>query len=366
VAYLSAFLVTANAFRKWAELRAAAGALAVSGFVMAAVGIAHKFSGSSLILWFHVPRFGGSIFGPFTNRNHYAAHMNMTVGLTLGLLVAASVVRLSGLQTWRERLTWLSTRTANRLVLLGFALAVMAGSVWVSLSRGGISSLVIALGAVGVGTVVLGGGRSRARLAAAMALLLAGALLWVGWRPIFERMGTLAQVDPVSDSRMAATRATLAIFARAPLAGDGFGSFQHVFPMFQKPDIQFGRWLHAHNDYAQLLAEGGILGALLAALTAGMLTGSVARRFRRATPQCRAMVTGLAVALVTIALHSLVDYGLHKPANAFMLAAVCGMSVAAVHVRAKRLRSAESSGQEDEEREHRAEKEDGPVAASRA
>ncbi|NLW50995.1 MAG: O-antigen ligase family protein [Candidatus Brocadiaceae bacterium] len=335
VAYVCVFLVLANGIQSSAQLRRTAVALTVSGFIMAAVGMAHKFSGSRLLLWFHVPRFGGSLFGPFTNRNHYAAFMNLMVGVTLGLLMAASMVRMHGAQTWRERVAWLSTRAANRVVLIGFALLVMTASVWVSLSRGGISSLIVAFGAAGVAGVLLARGGRRPRLMAAVALLVVGGLVWVGWRPVFDRMGTLAELDPAADSRTEATRATLEVFRTAPLAGVGFGAYQHVFPIFQTGGIQFGRWAHAHNDYAQLLAEGGLPAAVLVLLAAVTLLATVRRRWRRSAPHRRAMAAGLLVALITIALHSLVDYGLHKPAITFMLAAVAALAVAAVCVRGR-------------------------------
>jgi tetratricopeptide (TPR) repeat protein len=44
------------------------------------------------------------------------------------------------------------------------------------------------------------------------------------------------------------------------------------------------------------------------------------------------------VGLAAIAVHSLIDYSLHKPANAFLLAALCGMSVAAVSIPSRSTR----------------------------
>jgi hypothetical protein len=96
------FLVTANGFTRWRHLRAGAAAVVASCFAMAVLGVVHELSGDRAILWFHVPRFGGSIFGPFTNRNHFAAHMNMAFGVGLGLLLAATGTRrLPGEVSWR-------------------------------------------------------------------------------------------------------------------------------------------------------------------------------------------------------------------------------------------------------------------------
>jgi len=149
-AYVGAFLVLANTVTERAHLRQAASAIVISSFVMAVFALAQKFSGTQDIYWFHTPRFGGSIFGPFTNRNHYAAHMNMAFRLSLGLLLAVSrVAEFHTLRTWREKLAWLSTGKASRITLTGFAAALMGASICVSLSRGGITSLAASLGVVG-------------------------------------------------------------------------------------------------------------------------------------------------------------------------------------------------------------------------
>lgn len=334
-AYVGLFLVSANTFTDWPQMRRGASVVAAVGFVMVVFALAQKFSGTDSIYWFHKPRYGGDIFGPFTNRNHFAGHINMTFGLTFGLLIAASRrAALGRLSTWREKMAWLSTAGASRITLLAFALGLMGAAVCVSLSRGAITSLAASLGIVGVVGALHGGMPQRGRLMAAVALLILAALLWLGWRPVVDRLDTLAQVarHPLGEARTTATLDTLRVFCAGPLFGCGFGSFQHVFPAFQSPSIQIGRWLHTHNDYAQLLAEGGIVGALLVVVAGCLFALTVGRRFATAPADGRAMVAGLAVGILAIALHSLFDYSLHKPANALLLAAICGMCVAAVHL----------------------------------
>ena len=331
-AYVGVLLVLANCLTTWEQVQRAATVLAVSGFVMALFAVVQGLSGTHRLYWFHTPRFGGSIFGPFTNRNHYAEQMNMLLGVTLGLLLAGGAASAQG--SWRRKLAWLSSGPGARVALLGFGAVLMAASVCLTLSRGGISSLAAALGVVGAALALRRGAPARGGTLAAVAVLALGVVLWLGWRPMVDRLGTLATIarDPLRDTRVVGTLDTLRLFAAAPLMGSGFGSFQHAFSIFQDPSIQGERWLHAHNEYAQLLAEGGVLGALLFAAAAGALLLHVGRRLRATTEQGRLMACGLAAAVLAVALHSLVDYGLHRPANAFLLAAVCGMAVACVHL----------------------------------
>jgi O-antigen ligase len=322
--------------------------------VMAVVAIVHKSSGSRDILWFHTSRFGGAIFGPFTNPNHYAAYMNMAFGLALGLLLAASQwSRPASRSAWRKVWAWFAAPHSDRVVLVGFMSGMMGASVFVSLSRGGAISLVASLGIAGT-FVALRDRQGLGRVIAAAAVLVVAIVVWLGWEPVVGELSTLGALDPKADSRVVAAWDTLRIFRRAPVAGCGFGSFQYVFGGFQSPDIQFGRWLHAHNDYAQLLAEGGVVGALLwlGAVVAFLVHLRVRLRPAAADGEAeqagyagspvpataRCMLGGIAVGLGTIALHSLFDYGLHKPANAFLLAGLCGMAVAVAHLRSTRHR----------------------------
>lgn len=341
-AYVGVFLVIANTFAKWKQVRGAAGAIVISSFIMTVFGLVQKFSGTHDLYWFHTPRFGGSIFGPFTNRNHFAGYMNMAFGATLGLLLAASrATTFKPFRNWREKLAWLSTGRASRITLLSFAAVLTGATVLVTLSRGGIVSLAASLGVVGTFVAVRNAVPNRGRIIVAVVLLVVAAVVWLGWERVAEQLGTLAEVakDPLSTDRAVAARDALRIFTTSPLFGAGFGSFQHVFPVFQSQSIQFGRWLHAHNDYVQLLAEGGVMGTSLVLLAGALFVRTVHTGFAKATAEGRLLVGGLSVGVLAIALHSFVDYSLHKPANALLLAALCGMSIAAVNLSHDRKKS---------------------------
>ena len=256
-AYIGVFLVMANAFTEWSHIRTAGIVLVVSGFLMAVLGLMQKFSGTRDIFWFHTPRFGGNIFGPFTNRNHFAGQMSMIFGLALGLLgVAARARKREASRPWREKLARLSTPGSARIILLGFVVVLTGATVCVTLSRGAIAALAIALAVIGIAIALRGTTRGRGKILAAVVLLVAGVVAWLGWQPVWKRLGTFARIseDTPATYRITATEDTLRVFRACPVVGCGFGSFQYVFPIFQSSDIQIGRWTHAHNDYAQLFA----------------------------------------------------------------------------------------------------------------
>ncbi len=336
VAYAGIFLVVINCTRHWRHVTSLAAAVAVSGFFLALVGLAQKFSGSRDMLWIHTPRHGGNIFGPFTNKNHFAACMNLCFGTALGLLLSSQpIAELASWSNWRERLSWLSSRTASQLALTVFAVALMGGSMCATISRGGVLSLA--------GAMLLAGGvvwvrfpmNRRLRFSmAAVGLLVLAAMAWLARSELVTRLGTLGAVarNPMADDRWIATSDTLRLFARYAFAGTGFGAFRHAFTTVQTPDLRF-RWLHAHNDWAQLLAEGGVLGTLAVVVLLAVLIRYVALRFRDLSPRGQFFVLGLAVGLTALALHSAVDYSLHKPANAMLMSLITALAVSAVHLR---------------------------------
>src|SRR5206468_7611000 len=76
--------------------RLAAG-IAVSGVLLALTGIVQKALGATQPLGFWATIEGGSPYGPFVNRNHFAGWMLMAVPLCLGLLCAMVSREIRGL-----------------------------------------------------------------------------------------------------------------------------------------------------------------------------------------------------------------------------------------------------------------------------
>ncbi|OQA26186.1 MAG: O-Antigen ligase [Verrucomicrobia bacterium ADurb.Bin345] len=331
IAYLLTFLILVDSIADREDAEVLAWTVASVGFIMALFAIVQDFSGTRLIYWFHRPRLGGTIFGPYTNRNHFAAWMNLCIGVALALLLSSSRYALTPQALpWRERMALLSSRRVNGVILLSYAVVVMASAVFVSLSRGGIASLVAAAGLL---SAAVGGRTARVRKRIWMTLFTLWVLAmvaWLGWQPVFERLGSLSilAADPLHDTRWRMTAAVLRMWASAPFFGYGFGAFQHAFPLFQKPVLQFGRFVHGHNDYAQLLAEGGLFGLAAFGFVFALFGMALWRGYRKSSRESQLFVIGLMVGIVSIVLHSAVDFSLRRPANALLLIFMAALALA--------------------------------------
>ncbi|PYS84238.1 MAG: hypothetical protein DMF70_05660 [Acidobacteria bacterium] len=111
------------------------------------------------------------------------------------------------------------------------------------------------------------------------------------------------------------------MFKAHPITGAGFGGYGAEVPLFHQAS---GRLTpqQAHNDYLEVLASGGIAGVALLIWFA-VVTVRQARDALSATDGFqRAVASGAIIALVGVAVHSMVDFGLHITANSLVFVAL--------------------------------------------
>ena len=313
--FMSIFVVLLHSHHRFKRIRTTLLVLTTSATLLAILGILQNLSGTRDVFWVISPRFGGSIFGTFSNRNHYAAWTNMMIALSCGLLLRHKII------AYTERA--ISDKRGVEYIGL-LAIALMSASVVLSTSRAGIISLCLILAAWCIF------GRGRVRPADTKPLILAGSLFllalltWWGWTPVLDRFDSLIQTlhDPAADTRTQATIQTLKIFTDNPILGTGPGTFQYVFPIYQTESLQIGRFLHAHNDWAQLLAEYGVIGISVATGCLILILARVYSAWQHMKSRDAVLVLGTTIALISICFHSALDYSLHKPAVAYLLTAL--------------------------------------------
>jgi len=176
------------------------------------------------------------------------------------------------------------------------------------------------------------------RAALILCLLMAVTIgsVWVGGDPLMHRLETVPREfsSRYDDKRMNTRRmeiwqATWQLIRANPIAGTGFGGFSIAFPgyhdgsgVFTPEEAQL-RPLAAHNEYLELLASGGLIGCGLGAWFVIILIRNAREHLRRSRDSFRrAACLGALVGLFGVAIHSLVDFGLHDTVNAFIFTAL--------------------------------------------
>src|SRR5262249_36114033 len=183
--YAAVFLIVVNNVRSQDQLNWLLLTLVSVGGVVAVLWIIQKVSGTESISWLWPSRWGGSPFGPYVNRNHFAGYMAMVLPLGLGWLWGQLVQGNTGDRRagwrWREQLAAVLGGRNGLLLLLALALANMAVALLLSASRGGIVSCV---GALFFFTLLVGVSRRGKRHFAVVGLVLAAFVLayalWLG------------------------------------------------------------------------------------------------------------------------------------------------------------------------------------------
>jgi O-antigen ligase len=270
-----------------------------------------------------------SAVGTYTNRNHLAGLMEMMLPVTLALLLysvgrnAPEASAAGHRQRWRRRLSFFSGIRGHAAFAYGtMALLVLVGVIF-SRSRAGIAlSILGVLLAVGLFARRVGGTNVYGPVGT-LAVIAVGLGVAIGLVPVLDRFSV---EGALADARWSIFSATLdGIGAFFPL-GSGPGTFPEVFPSFQP--VELGRWFinRAHNDYLEWLFEGGIGAALLMLLLAGLYLFQWGKILKpSAWSRLRFVQIGAGIGLLLLALHELVDYNLHTPANIVYFAFLAGI-----------------------------------------
>jgi O-antigen ligase len=274
------------------------------GVLYAFYAMAQELTSSGRFFWFYTPRFHGSIYGSYVNHDHYAGLMEMLVPFPLVIAMGRML------------------RGAQR-VLVGFCAVLMATTIVLSGSRGGMIAFAFEVFAFTALTMYQRRNPKIALATFALCSAVLGFLLFLGKGKVLGRLGDLGP-----DMRFKMTWDCLKIFTHKPVLGWGLGTFPTIYPSFRS--FYTNLFVNqAHNDYAQLLVETGLLGF-------GLMLWFVFRLYRHGFPTSRrwefkwdaAISLAALLGCTALLLHSLVDFNLHVPANAAMFYVLCALAAA--------------------------------------
>ncbi len=302
-------------------------ALTVFAVAFALIGIVQKPLYAGKLLGFWEPEGTGAPFATFVNKNHFAGWMVMALPLSLGLLAAGLEKAMRLVRPgWRYKVLWLSSPEASRLILLGAGVLIMALSLVLTMSRSGISALALSVVLMGVVAARGSGARSRrAAVAIYLVVLLGATVTWVGTDVLADRFANTNWSE--FNDRRGAWIDAMTVIRAFPVAGTGLNTYPAVAALYQQHDLSsfYGQ---AHNDYLQLVAEGGLLVAIPALLCVAALGWEIRRRMKSDLPGTSWWLRRAAVtAMVAIALQETVEFSLQMPGNAVLFAIVCALAI---------------------------------------
>ncbi len=284
----------------------------IFGSMMAFFGMLQRLANAEAIYGFRSPG-QGVPFASFINQHHFAAFMEMTIGLTLAVFFGKSM-------------------GGDRRILLLIAAVLMGLAVVFTGSRGGMLSLVGVVVFVIISNILgkqkdadveasenSNYHRNFALVAGGLALIvgLFGAVILLGGDASLMRgIGLQFGQPDISNGRTQFWQVALKIFFDYPILGAGLDSFGTAYTHYD-PWNGIYRLEQAHNDYLQILADAGVFGFACVAAFIYLLfkqslqiIGQTTDRFRRDTAM------GALAGLFGILIHSFFDFPLRTTANA--------------------------------------------------
>ncbi len=310
-AYGMLIFVVTQTLRRSSQLETGAKVITAYGAIVSTFAVLQGLAPNGSLYWSLVSEQGGAIYGPYVNRNHYAGLMEMLAPFPL--VLAAS------------RLT-----NGNRKILVAGIAALMAASVFLSGSRGGM----LAFGAQMVVLTVLlvrkrqEGWKQPLMLGLFLALVI-GFLVWLGGNELTQRLVSIhteAHQEISGGVRVSIDRDGLRMLAKKPLLGWGLGTFPVVYPQFRSFYTTFFV-NQAHNDYLQMLVETGLVGFGIAIWFLVLVFRKSAAKLNNWTETTNgAMTVAALLGCVGILVHSFLDFNLQIPANAALFYVLCAIA----------------------------------------
>jgi len=327
--YAAFYVLTIQLLRRHDRIKKTVVAVTIFGALLSFSSILQFYLTDDMALWFrHVPK-NSLIVGPYICHNHYAGLMEMIFPVVLALFFfhrprARSTSLLKGV------VEILSQEKANIHILIGMAALLIATSVFVSLSRGGMLSLCLSLVFFTYLLLKRKISRSNTILITAIIVLTALSVGWFGWGKIFERFASLKKVDgTIYEARLDFWKDTVKIVKDFPVTGTGMGTYGDIYPSYQSG---FGNLTvdHAHNDYLELAAEGGGIGFVLAAAFIIVFFVKTYRTFlTRGDAYSLYISMGSMTGVIALLIHALTDFNFYVGANGLWFFFLAGLAVSA-------------------------------------
>src|SRR6267142_456705 len=330
--YFAATLIFIDTPRR---LRTLVRTIVIFGFFLAMFGLTQSFtSDGTRVYWFRQLA-QSTAFGPFINRHHFAGYMELTIALPLGLLFANAVEK-------EKRLLYL------------FAAGLMGVALITTGSRGGIISLIAQILFFAAVTSIKRGEKQKKEQARSSRMkrygiragfavtLILGLLIWVALlgSDSLTRMIDSVNTDDPTTGRAHFWSVTVEIIKRHPIVGTGLGAFGVVYSRYDSRNGLY-RLEQAHNDYLQVLSDGGIIAAGLALFFVVVLFRKAFSRSNSRDNFRRGIAISALGGCFAVLVHSFFDFTLHTTSNALLflvLAALATLNGRVEHVEHRRRR----------------------------
>lgn len=322
-ALLSIFWSARSVFGRGGGLRVVSRGIGWFGFALAGIMFVQRAATPGLIYGFWTPMTRAAHptpLGPFVNRNDIATWLMLACPLVFGYLLA----RLSSRVVESGGKYDIESLADSRTLWLGTSVCLMMAALLASLSRSGLFGAATAVCVFALAASRRVSGRRLGASLVVVGLLVAIAAMYVNLDALTQRINDTLPSN--LGGRLAVWRETWPMARDFPLTGIGVGAFERGMLVYQR-STRLIFFNHAHDEYLQVLVEGGLLLAIPAAVAILAGVWGVTRRLGADRTSVFWVRAGAASGLAAVAAQSLWDTGLRMPANAVLFAIVAAAAL---------------------------------------
>lgn len=333
LAYLSIFIVIVNHVKSRELFIRLTKTIIAMGSLLVCIAILQKAFWNGKLYWFYPLNEGlqsriDYIWGPYVNRNHFAGYLEQTIPLIFGYLSFLASKRREGndiLRSFQSPPQFTYSWRLPKITYLLLAVVVTSGALFATLSRGAIASSLISTILFYLFVTTRKTLNSKMLRYWFMAVVLGSVGFFSAWDRIENRVIEIAYKDNIARTQV---WSDLTVLVRDfPVFGTGLGTFDRAFLRYQSRYSNV-RFEHAENDYLEVLTDTGLVGFSLVIVTCVIFFKTTIRMWKhRKNTFSICMGAGGLASCFAIAVHSVVDFNLRIPANAFLLSVIAGMTV---------------------------------------
>lgn len=303
------------------------------------IGFAQVLEGQSSKFYFYAFTNWGDPVGFMANANHQSLFLVMSLPFAAPLLARQRTISEMG-----------DSALGQTIIVVTLVLLVTLGV----MAAGSLAGYALLGPCLVLSALVLRDEETRARnrrlligMLGAIALLAVVVVV----SPVLTDLGiTDFRDDPLS--RADTWRKTWRAIADVWPTGSGIGSFEALFPRYEKPEFVTDTFVnHAHNDYLEALLEMGAPAILMIAAALAWLVWRTIEIWRSESGEERQVRSAASIALGLLAIHSIVDYPLRTGAVAVFAGLCVGLMSASPKGEGRRRREA-VKGQNGEASRH--------------
>lgn len=325
LAVATVFVVVVNVYRRSFQIKRLLLTISIVGTAVALLALWQNVFGSRTI--YGVVPMAHPNSGPFLNHSHFGQFMNLSIGAMLGLLLVKVGEITEGSDTFGDSFQLMRYAKLNGIYLLGFLAALGAATIFLSLTRGGVASLLVAATATAILYVWRRGHGGARTVLFVLALLVLLVVLYAAFGRVYERLATLRSAASDNGDRSQVLRDLSRAWRDYPLWGTGLGTHRYIFPMYDRSTV-YSLAAYAENEYAQLMEETGAIGFAICLTFVVIIAASFVRCVWNPRRPVHLAAYGLGFGLLAILIHSATDFGQHDPANACLTATFAALLVA--------------------------------------